>query len=128
MESNKKMLGYIGLGCNSLAFILAFIFSIVTCSRTATEKWKIDLDEGLKVKHIKYSLSYACIGCIIAAVFAIIGRVLTILSHEKGDKLSIITLISLVVGVLAILWAIIPMVTVCAHSCSVANALTKEMS
>lgn len=125
MESNKKMLGYIGLGCNSLAFILAFIFSIVTCSRTATEKCKIDFE---KEAIIKYSLSLACIGCIIAAVLAIIGLVLTILSHEKGDKLSIITLISLVVGVLAILWAIIPMVTVCAHSCSVAKALTKEMS
>lgn len=124
MESNKKMLGYIGLGCNSLAFILAFIFSIVTCSRTATEKCKIDIEK----EAIKYSLSLACIGCIIAAVLAIIGLVLTILSHEKGDKLSIITLISLVVGVLAILWAIIPMVTVCAHSCSVAKALTKEMS
>lgn len=126
MESNKKMLGYIGLGCNSLAFILAFIFSIVTCSRTATEKCKIDIKkEAIK---IKYSLSLACIGCIIAAILAIVGLVLTILSHEKGDKLSIITLISLVVGVLAILWAIIPMVTVCAHSCSVAKALTKEMS
>ncbi len=122
MESNKKMLGYIGLGCNSLAFILAFIFSIVTCSRTATEKCKIEKEA------IKYSLSLACIGCIIAAILAIVGLVLTILSHEKGDKLSIITLISLVVGVLAILWAIIPMVTVCAHSCSVAKALTKEMS
>ena len=123
MESNKKMLGYIGLGCNSLAFILAFIFSIVTCSRTATEKCKID-DELT----VKYSLSLACIGCIIAAVLAIVGLVLTILSHEKGDKLSIITLISLVVGVLAILWAIIPMVTVCAHSCSVAKALTKALT
>lgn len=124
MESNKKMLGYIGLGCNSLAFLLAFIFSIVTCSRTATEKCKIDLDK----EAIKYSLSWACIGCIIAAVFAIVGLALTILSHEKGEKLSIVTLISLVVGVLAILWAIIPMVTVCAHSCSVAKTLTKEMS
>ncbi|SEQ02767.1 hypothetical protein SAMN02910289_01133 [Lachnospiraceae bacterium RM5] len=116
---DKKLLGYIGLGCNALATILALIFSSVTCSRSAGSAFRdIDADDA------KFKLSLACIVCFIAAAIAVAGLVLTILSAEKGQALGVVATISLCLGIFALFYSIVPVITSCSYGC----ILTKKLN
>lgn len=105
--SNKKLFEYIGLGCSALGCLLTVIFSIVTCSRGGAATF----GDG------EFTMSKWIIGVIIAAIIAVAGLVFSILSIEKGKKLSKITLIAIAVAAVAIIYAIIPNATICAYNC-----------
>lgn len=105
--STKKIFEYVGLGCSALGCLLTFIFSIVTCSRGGAVYWN---------KH-KFKMSLWLIGVVIAVIIAIAGLVLTILSMEKGQKLSKLAMISIILAAVAIVYAIIPNATICTYNC-----------
>ncbi len=105
--STKKIFELVGLGCSALGCLLTIIFSIVTCSRGGA----VFFDEG------EFGMSKWIIGVIIAAIIAVAGLVFSILSIEKGKKLSKFTVIAIIVAAVAIIWAIIPNATICAYNC-----------
>lgn len=107
-SSTKKLFEYIGLACSALGCLLVFIFSIITCSRGFAASFAEDF---------KLTMSKWIIGVIIAAVVAVAGAVLSILSIEKGKKLSKLVIISLILAGIAIVYAIIPNATICAYNC-----------
>lgn len=106
-SGNKKLFELIGLISSALGCLLVFVFSIVTCSRGFEASIKSD----------DFKMSKWVIGVIIAAVVAGVGAVFTILSKEKGSKLSKIAIISLILAAAAIIYAIIPNATICAYNC-----------
>lgn len=112
--STKKLFEIIGLGCAALGCLLTFIFNIVTCSRSP--KASMDSKDG-------FSISLWVIGVVIAAIIAVAGAVLAILSKEKGEKLGMMAMIAIIVAGVALVFAIIPNATICAYNC----ALTDEM-
>lgn len=105
--STKKIFEYVGLGCSCLGCLLTIIFSIVTCSRGGAVFW----DEK------EFGMSKWIIGVIIAVIIAIAGLVLSILSMEKGQKMSKLVMVSIIVSVVAIIYAIIPNGTICSYNC-----------
>lgn len=111
--STKKIFEYVGLGCSALGCLLTFIFSIVTCSRGGAVYWD---------KH-KFKMSLWLIGVIISALIAIAGLVFTILSLEKGQKLSKLAMVSIILAAVAIVYAIIPNATICSYNCMLNDKL-----
>src|SRR5574344_1974677 len=104
--STKKIFEFVGFGCACLGFVLSVIFTIVTCAR------------GPKASGIHMKMSLWIIGVIIAGCIAVAGLVFSILSKEKGQKLGKIPSIAVIVATAALLFAIIPNVTICSYNCS----------
>lgn len=122
-NGNKKIFSMIGLACSCFGFLLTLIFSIVTCSRgyaASCEKFM-----GKKIFSFKLQLSLAIIGVVIGVLIAIAGIVLSILSIEKGTKISKIVIVSVAAGAFAIIYALFSNVTICSYNCSVNG--NKEM-
>ena len=111
--STKKIFEYAGLGCSGLGCFLTIIFSIITCSRSPKVSMSSD----------DFKLSNWIIGVIIAVLIAIAGLVLTILSLEKGQQISKLDMISIIVAAVAIIWTIIPNATFCGYNCVLNNKL-----
>lgn len=111
--STKKIFEYVGLGCSALGCLLAIIFSIVTCSRGGAASYGKS----------RFKMSLWIIGVVIAAIIAIAGLVLTILSLEKGQKLSKIAMVSIILAAVAIVYAIIPNATICSYNCMLNDKL-----
>lgn len=107
--STKKIFEYVGLGCSALGCLLTF----VTCSRGGAVYWD---------KH-KFKMSLWLIGVIIAALIAVAGLVFTILSLEKGQKLSKLAMVSIILAAVAIVYAIIPNATICSYNCMLNDKL-----
>lgn len=106
-SSTKKLFEYIGLACSALGCLLVFIFSIITCSRGFAASMDAD----------KITMSKWWIGVLVAAIVAVVGAVLSVLSIEKGKKLSKFVIISLILAAFAVVYAIIPNATICAYNC-----------
>lgn len=68
-------------------------------------------------------MSLWLIGVIIAALIAIAGLVFTILSLEKGQKLSKFAMVSIILAAVAIVYAIIPNATICSYNCMLNDKL-----
>lgn len=115
-NSTKDLFKWIGLGCSSLGCLLTVIFSIVTCSRGNAKLTDAMQDDKLK-------MSLAIIGVIFGLLIAIAGLVISILSIEKGTKINKIVIISVIVAVVAIIWAIIPNATICGYNCMINNKI-----
>lgn len=116
-SSTKKLFQWLGFGLSCGGCFLTVLFSIITCSRGG----KIFRKEG------ELKLSLFIIGVVIGAVLAIAGLVFSILSLERGTRLadmSKITMVSMIVACVAIVWAIIPNATICGYNC-VLNDLFK---
>ena len=112
-RSTKKIFELVGFGCSCLGCLLTIIFSIVTCARGP----EIALEDG------DFKMSLWIIGVIIAVIIAIAGLVLSILSMEKGQKMSKLNMIAIAVSAVAIIWALIPNATLCGYNCALNNKL-----
>lgn len=109
-SSTKKILEWVGFGCSCFGCFLTVIFSIVTCARGG----KVFMHEA------EFRMSKWIIGVILAAIIAIAGAVVSIISIERGTKIreiSKITMISLIIAAVAIFWAIVPNATICGYNC-----------
>lgn len=116
-NGNKKLFSLIGLICSCAGLVLTILFSIITCSRGyAASCTKV---YGKKVFSYKLQLSLFIIGVVIAVIIAIVGIVFSILSIEKGTKISKVVMISVAAGAFAVIYALFSNATICSYNCSI---------
>lgn len=118
--ADKKLFELIALGCSCLGCLLSFIFTIVTCSRGPKASFSKNSDG--------YTMSLWIIGVIIAAIIAIAGIVFAILSKEKEQKLGMMAMIAIAVSAVALIFAIIPNVTICSYNCCLNDEIKRSVT
>lgn len=108
----KKIFEIVGISCAGFGLLLTFIFGAVSCSRSA-----------YNAVHGSYSGSLWYIGVVVALLIVITGIVFAILSMTKGEKPSILVIITLALAVTALLFGILPHITICAYNCSLKSSV-----
>lgn len=111
--SNNNMLGLIALICSAVGLVMALLGVTLycTCSASAT----------FEAGSTGYTNSAVMVVAIIGVLIAVAGVVLAILEMKKdsGNK---IACIAAAVGVFAVLYGIIPTMTICGYNCSLQSA------
>ena len=108
----KKIFEIVGISCAGVGLLLSFIFTFLSCSFSAKNIVKGD-----------YNGSLMFIAVAVGAVIAIAGAVFAFLSMTKGEKMSIMVLITFGLVAATIIFATIPHITLCAYNCSIESAV-----
>lgn len=115
--SNTNMMALIALACSAFGAFMAILGATLTCSCSAGKSFEKG-SEG-------YSLSAVFIVAILGAIIAIAGVVLGIVASKQGEtKLS---MVAIILGIFATMYALIPTFTICGYNCSLQNA-AEDMS
>lgn len=128
---DKEKLERTGLICAAAGFIISFIFTIITCSRSASISINV---KGIKnIDSIntltmlqRYRVSYFFILVVIGAVIAIAGGIMAFMS-KKGKEFGIMAKITFILVIVTLVFATIPNMTVCAYNNSLNNAVQEMM-
>lgn len=120
-------LGLISLICGAVSLFMAVLGSIFACTCSASKSYDaVKMAERmLKGKNV-YSTSAVIVVCIIAALIAIAAVVLAIkaLKQDATDKMA---KVALALGAFSVLYAVLPMLTVCGYNCSLSNKYEDAM-
>lgn len=114
-----NMMELIGFICSAVAAIMAILGSTFTCTCSASKTAKAT--SGV------YVLSAVFILSIFAAIIAAGGIVCAILALKQKDaavKAGKLAYIAIALGAFAIIYALIPTITVCGYNCSLESAYT----
>ena len=118
-----NMMELIGFICSAVAAIMAILGSTFTCTCSASKTAKAT--SGV------YVLSAVFILSIFAAIIAAGGIVCAILALKQKDaavKAGKLAYIAIALGAFAIIYALIPTITVCGYNCSLEGAYTDFMA
>lgn len=113
--SNNNMLELIGLICSGVGMLLVFIGTILTCTCSASAS----ADKGTFSTSPIFILT---IFGIIAAIVGVVFAIMTIKEKKSVANAGKLTIVAAVVGIFAIIYGILPTVTVCGYNCSLTNA------
>ena len=108
----KKLSGIIGVAASGFGFFLTLLFGALSCSFSASNVF----EEG------KFSGSFMYIAVVFAMMISIAGAVFAFLSMTKGEKPSIFVIIAFACTAAALIFGIIPHVTICAYNCSLKSS------
>ena len=106
--------------CAGVSVIMAILGATFTCSCSASQP--------SDARFLKYSLSAIFILSIFAAIIAAAGAVCAIIALKQKDavvKAGKMSYIAIAACVFAIIYALIPTITVCGYNCSMNNARTE---
>ena len=115
-------LGLIALICGGASLVMAVIGSIFACTCSASKSYDaVKMAERMIKGNNIYSTSAVIIVNIIAALIAVAAVVLAIVALKKdsSDKMA---KVAAALGAFALLYAVLPMLTVCGYNCSLSNA------
>lgn len=115
-------LGLIALICSAASLVMAVIGSIFACTCSASKSYDaVKMAERMLKSNNIYSTSAVIIVNIIAALIAVAAVVLAIVALKKdsSDKMA---KVAAALGAFALLYAVLPMLTVCGYNCSLSNA------
>lgn len=124
--SNINTMELVALICSAVGLLMAVIGTLCYCSCSAKATFASD-SEG-------YTNSAVMIVAILGVIVAVVGVVFAILAIKKTDatvKAGKLSYVAAAVGVFAILYGIIPTITICGYNCSLQNArenYTEEMN
>lgn len=114
--SNINVMELVAIICSAVGLFMSVIGTLLYCSCSASASFETG-SEG-------YTNSAVMIVAILGALIAIGGVVCAILAIKKnGEKKSKMSYIAAAVGVFAILYGIIPTLTICGYNCSLNNAV-----
>lgn len=107
-----------GLICSILGLIMSVLGSSLTCACSASKTF--DPERVIKVADNTFVTSPVLVVSIIGAVFAIAGIVLAIVALKKQSavKAGKIAYIAIVVGAVAFMYGVLPVMTICGYNCS----------
>lgn len=115
-------LGLIALICGVVSLFMAIIGSIFACTCSASKSYDaVKMAERMLKGGNVYSTSAVIIVNIIAALIAVAAVVLAIIAIKK-DATDKVAKIAVALGAFALLYAVLPMLTVCGYNCSLSNA------
>lgn len=115
-------LGLIAMICSAASLVMAVIGSIFACTCSASKSYDaVKMAERMLKSNNIYSTSAVIIVNIIAALIAVAAVVLAIVALKKdsSDKMA---KVAVALGAFALLYAVLPMLTVCGYNCSLSNA------
>lgn len=115
-------LGLIAMICSAASLVMAVIGSIFACTCSASKSYDaVKMAERMLKSNNIYSTSAVIIVNIIAALIAVAAVVLAIVALKKdsSDKMA---KVAAALGAFALLYAVLPMLTVCGYNCSLSNA------
>lgn len=121
--SNINVMGLIALICSSVGLLMTVVGSILTCSCSASKSY--DAESTIEMKKLmiegNHSMSLVMILAIVGAVIAIVGVVFGILAikdKKSTVKAGKMAYIAIAVGVFAVMYGILPVITICGYNCS----------
>lgn len=115
-------LGLISLICGAVSLFMAVLGSIFACTCSASKSYDaVKMTERLLKGKNMYSTSAVIVVSIIAALIAIAAVVLAVMALKK-DATDKMAKIALALGAFSVLYAVLPMLTVCGYNCSLNNA------
>lgn len=106
---------------SGVGMLMVFIGSIFTCTCSAKKTFS-------SVYNTAFTMSPVFVVSIFGILFAAAGVVLAILAikdTKSAKKAGIIAKISFVLGAFAIIYGIIPIVTICGYNCSLNSEIAK---
>lgn len=115
-------LGLIAMICSAASLVMAVIGSIFACTCSASKSYDaVKMAERMLKSNNIYSTSAVIIVNIIAALIAVAAVVLAIVALKKdsSDKMA---KVAAALGAFALLYSVLPMLTVCGYNCSLSNA------
>ena len=106
----------VALICAGVSLVLAILGATLTCACSASKTFDME-DSWITV--IEYKLSPVFILSIFAILVAIGGIVCGIIAvKQNGAKSGKMALVAVIVSAFALIYAFIPMVTICGYNCS----------
>lgn len=128
---DRERLERTGLICAAAGFVISFIFTIITCSRSASISINVkgikNIDSIDTITMLqRYRVSYFFILVIIGAAIAVAGGIMAFMSR-KGKEFGIMAKVTLVLVIVTLVFATIPNMTVCAYNNSLNNAVQEMM-
>lgn len=123
---NKELLGKVGLICACAGFAISFIFTFISCSKSASNSVSIkNISKMSSLNQLSgvgsFRGSYFFIIVVIGMVLAIAGGVMAFMS-KQGEDFSMKAKLTFLVVIVTMIFAIIPNVTICAYNNSLNNA------
>lgn len=115
---NADMLPIISLLLSGIGMFLVFIGTILTCTCSAS-----------KATVGAVSTSPVFIVTVFGILFAIAGAVIAILKlkdYKTNKNVNKIAVVGFVLGVFAMIYGILPTVTICGYNCQINNAIESE--
>lgn len=109
---NKKLFGIIGVAASGFGLFLTLLFGAISCSFSANNV----------IEEAKFTGSFMYIAVVFGMMISIAGAVFAFLSMTKGEKPSIFVIIAFACTVAALIFGIIPHVTICAYNCSLKSS------
>ena len=119
-QNNFNMLEIISIICSGVGFLIVLLGTILTCTCSA----KNVIEDGFNVSPI-------FILTIFGIIVSVAGVVLAIVAIKKTDeviKADKIAKLAIAVGATAVLFGILPLVTICGYNCSLENAFEDSFS
>lgn len=113
---NKELLEKVGLICACAGFLVSFIFTIVSCSKSASNS----------ISTVGFKGSYLFLFVVAGMVISIAGGVMAFMS-KRGEDFGMMAKITFLVVIVTLIFAIIPNVTICAYNNSLNNAMEKSL-
>ena len=116
--ANFNTMELVALICSGVGLLMAVIGTLCYCSCSAKATFASDSDG--------YTNSAVMIVAILGVLVAAVGVVFAILALKKTDapiKAGKLSYVAAAVGVFAILYGIIPTITICGYNCSLNNAV-----
>ena len=123
-----NMLELVALICSAVGAVMAILGTIFTCTCSASKTFDLERESDSK-----YVMSAVFIVTIIGVVIAIAGVVLAIVALKQSNaaaKAGKLSYIAAAVGLFAILYGLIPTITICGYNCSLdsaAESMQEEM-
>lgn len=117
---NKELMGNVGLICACIGFAVSFIFTFISCSKSASNS--ISIKNISKMSGVgNFRGSYLFIVVVIGMILAIAGGVMAFMS-KQGEDFGMKAKLTFLVVIVTMVFAIIPNATICAYNNSLNNA------
>ncbi len=116
--SNFNMMELIALICSGVGLLMAVLGTLFYCSCSASATFEAGSDG--------YTNSAVMIVAILGVLVAIVGVVFAIVALKQKDsavKAGKLAYVAVAVGIFAVLYGIIPTITICGYNCSLNNAV-----
>ena len=113
--SNMSVMALIAIICSGVGLLMSVLGTLFYCSCSASATFESGSDG--------YTNSAVMIVAILGVLVAVAGVVCAILAIKKdGEKAGKMAYIAAAVGVFAVLYGIIPTLTICGYNCSLNSA------
>lgn len=115
-QKKTDVFGLVGMICSAVSLLMAVLGTTFTCACSASRIVK----KGDLAMHPVFILS------IFAVIIAVVGIVFGVIAVLKNRK-SKFGMLAVVIGAVAFIYGLLPMMTICSYNCSLESAFKKML-